>query len=496
MDLLLTPLVTRLLKQYVKRSSEGAGRDLKVGAAARRLRCSSGARMRARWFAPTPRARRHGRASWPCPHLEIHHGLTLPCFWRLPRTPQVSFSRGNVLTLHNLELDLAPLLGGAAALAHVRRAFARRLSIVIPWTALTTQPIQVAQAPGGQRAPARAVAVQAARVPPGRGMQGRVACASSPCAGLFSHGFDILIGSPTRLTSCNPRQVVLDTVELVLSAAGQAPAPTPSASAATLSEAGSRHSLASVAEEDAAAGGGGSGSSIGAGWFGSTLQSMALRAGLNVTGSCSLQPAACPTVSWTESICLRHNGVTPSADAAKRSVIVATFTLGGPPHLHPPTHRNRSQADQRGGQVGGGAPLCGSRHLPGAAAAEQHGRLGSGAAGGSLVWVVCGLCLVGGFVGWWGGVGWGWAAAGSIQGQESVAWWWWWWVVCVGCVGGVGWGGGYWGQPCTCRHTAGPQQAGQARLVALQRSQRLLWTGVGSAPGACCQSARFAFEPR
>ncbi len=59
------------------------------------------------------------------------------------RSLQVSFSRGNVLTLHNLELDLAPLLGGAAALAHVRRAFARRLSITIPWTALTTQPIQV-----------------------------------------------------------------------------------------------------------------------------------------------------------------------------------------------------------------------------------------------------------------------------------------------------------------------------------------------------------------
>ena len=30
MDLILTPLVTRLLKQYVKRSSEGVGRDLKV----------------------------------------------------------------------------------------------------------------------------------------------------------------------------------------------------------------------------------------------------------------------------------------------------------------------------------------------------------------------------------------------------------------------------------------------------------------------------------
>lgn len=153
MDLLLTPLVTRLLKQYVKRSSEGAGRDLKV-----------------------------------------------------------SFSRGNVLTLHNLELDLAPLLGGAASLAHVRRAFARRLSITIPWTALTTQPIQV----------------------------------------------------------------VLDTVELVLSAAEHTPAPTPSASASGLSEpGGSRQALASAAEEEAAAGGGG--------WFGSTLQTMALRAGLHVT---------------------------------------------------------------------------------------------------------------------------------------------------------------------------------------------------------------------
>lgn len=42
----------------------------------------------------------------------------------------------------------APLLGGAAALAHVRRAFARRLSITIPWTALTSQPIQARHAAG------------------------------------------------------------------------------------------------------------------------------------------------------------------------------------------------------------------------------------------------------------------------------------------------------------------------------------------------------------
>ena len=38
MDLILTPLVTRLLKQYVRRSSEGAGRDLKVRLRRRRGR--------------------------------------------------------------------------------------------------------------------------------------------------------------------------------------------------------------------------------------------------------------------------------------------------------------------------------------------------------------------------------------------------------------------------------------------------------------------------
>lgn len=76
---------------------------------------------------------------------------------------------------------------------------------------------------------------------------------------------------------------MLDTVELVLSAAGHTPAPTPSASAPGLSEAGSRQSLALAVEEEAAAASGGSGG-IAAGWFGSTLQSMALRAGLNVTG--------------------------------------------------------------------------------------------------------------------------------------------------------------------------------------------------------------------
>jgi hypothetical protein len=142
---------------------------------------------------------------------------SLACQSPFGRLLQVSFSRGNVLTLHNLELNLAPLLGGAAALVHVRRAFARRLSITIPWTALTTQPIQV----------------------------------------------------------------VLDTVELVLSAApAQAPGPTPAPFASALDGGGGEHGLAAADEQAAAAASGGGGG----GWFGSTLQSIALRAGLNMTG--------------------------------------------------------------------------------------------------------------------------------------------------------------------------------------------------------------------
>ena len=81
--------------------------------------------------------------------------------------------------------------------------------------------------------------------------------------------------------------MVLDTVELVLSAAEQSPAPTPVASAATIDPAGSSDPALAAAEEEAAAAAaaaavGGGGSS----WLGSTLQSMALRAGLNVTGAC------------------------------------------------------------------------------------------------------------------------------------------------------------------------------------------------------------------
>ena len=78
-------------------------------------------------------------------------------------------------------------------------------------------------------------------------------------------------------------QVVLDTVELVLSAAEPSPAPTPTPSAATLDALASDPSIA--AEEEAAATAGGGGGS----WLGSTLQSMALRAGLNVTGAQRLQ---------------------------------------------------------------------------------------------------------------------------------------------------------------------------------------------------------------
>ena len=137
-----------------------------------------------------------------------------------------------MLTLHNLELDLAPVLGGAAELADVRRAFARRLSITIPWTALTSQPIQV-------------------------------------------H---------------------LDPVELVLAAAA-APAPASAAAeaaaaaaaAATAQEGGGEPDDAeSAVEAEAAAASpaappGGGGGGAGPGWFGGALQSLALRAGLNVS---------------------------------------------------------------------------------------------------------------------------------------------------------------------------------------------------------------------
>ena len=53
---------------------------------------------------------------------------------------RVSLSGGSVV-LHNLELNLEPLLQNLPV--NVERAFARELKIVIPWTSLATQPIQV-----------------------------------------------------------------------------------------------------------------------------------------------------------------------------------------------------------------------------------------------------------------------------------------------------------------------------------------------------------------
>ena len=191
MELLLTPLVTRVLKQFIKSSAEGGGRDLKV-----------------------------------------------------------SFSRRGALTLHNLELNLDPLLNssGLRAAVGVRRAFARRLEVTIPWTALTTQPIEVGGAGGlvgggcvASGGPAR----------PGR------------------------VGSP-RLTRYQPprclpfarlrTQVLLDTVELVVALGGE-------------EGDGSSPDKAAAAAGDAAA----AAAAAGGSWFGDTLQSMALRAGLNVS---------------------------------------------------------------------------------------------------------------------------------------------------------------------------------------------------------------------
>jgi hypothetical protein len=82
MELLLTPLVHRILRKIVKSSSEGPGGGLKA-----------------------------------------------------------SLSSGGVV-LYNLELNLDFLFAGNQHVT-VSRAFAKRLQIVIPWTALATQPVQV-----------------------------------------------------------------------------------------------------------------------------------------------------------------------------------------------------------------------------------------------------------------------------------------------------------------------------------------------------------------
>jgi hypothetical protein len=82
MERLLTPLVTRWLERFVKRSQEGDAGKFKV-----------------------------------------------------------ALSGAGGFSLHNLELDLGSVL--PAELLESRRAFARSLQIKVPWTALNTQPIEV-----------------------------------------------------------------------------------------------------------------------------------------------------------------------------------------------------------------------------------------------------------------------------------------------------------------------------------------------------------------
>lgn len=53
---------------------------------------------------------------------------------------RVSLSGGKA-SLHNLELDLSSLLQNLPIT--VSRAFAREFTISVPWTALSTQPIEV-----------------------------------------------------------------------------------------------------------------------------------------------------------------------------------------------------------------------------------------------------------------------------------------------------------------------------------------------------------------
>lgn len=89
MERLLTPIVTRLLQSYVKSAQGKTGADLRVV-------------------------------------------LT-----------------GGTLALHSLELNLDPLLRKFPFLK-VHRAYAERLRLVIPWTSLATQPIQVRSSSVGE----------------------------------------------------------------------------------------------------------------------------------------------------------------------------------------------------------------------------------------------------------------------------------------------------------------------------------------------------------
>jgi hypothetical protein len=57
-------------------------------------------------------------------------------------TFKASLSGGGGIALHNLELDVQPLLPVGGTI-FAQRAFARALHINIPWTALNTQPIEV-----------------------------------------------------------------------------------------------------------------------------------------------------------------------------------------------------------------------------------------------------------------------------------------------------------------------------------------------------------------
>lgn len=174
MELLLTPLVSSLLRKFIKSSAESAGGELKV-----------------------------------------------------------SFSTRGALTLHNLELNLEPLLEGVSFIT-AKRAFARVLRITVPWTALTTQPVEVRQA-----APAacdRAARDRAAQVGAGAG--------ASSSARVY-HA---------------PAQVELDTVELIFGPLEQAPGGAPDAQ--------------QQASEVAAAA---------SSWLGGALQSMVLHAALNIS---------------------------------------------------------------------------------------------------------------------------------------------------------------------------------------------------------------------
>ena len=148
----------------------------------------------------------------------------------------LSGSRG--FELHNLELDLSSILP-ARDLIECQRAFARSLRIKIPWTSLNTQPIEV-----------RLIYL------------------------VIFPSFSSADEPPPRLHLPRLPQIIFDTLEIILS---------DKLDQKSEGDSDAEVDASSEAPRSSNRGSGGSGGGWLDNWLGSNLQSLALRAGLNLS---------------------------------------------------------------------------------------------------------------------------------------------------------------------------------------------------------------------